>query len=174
MARPAFEPSVTAPFGIAQFAIGHIICRSEEASVRITPTLLAAAAAVSMSGCGTVCNLARGFDHPDTDPKVYGGVAMDMEFLGKVAGASASETEVADPRMWAAILGLGFIDPAFSLVGDTVTLPITVPLQNKRLRAMDKKNRADAEATPSAATQADNVRRVEPLPEAPSKENVGP
>jgi uncharacterized protein YceK len=147
--------------------------------VRPTPALAAAALAVALSGCGTTFNLVRGLDHPDTEPRVYGGVAMDMEFLGKVANSGPSATEVEDPRTWAAFLALGCIDPAFSIIGDTLTLPITVPLQAKRLAANEKKNQDSAntlhtELRPEAQAEQHLQAHAEQLPEAPPKENAGP
>jgi uncharacterized protein YceK len=133
-----------------------------------------AVAAVSLSGCGTVCNLARGFDHPDTDPKVYGGVAMDMEFLSKVANSGPAETEVENPRTIGAILAFGCIDPVFSLIGDTVTLPVTIPLQAKRQRSENKKNQAAATTPITRNADADGARRVESLPEVRSEPSAGP
>jgi hypothetical protein len=35
--------------------------------------------AVFSSGCGTVCNLAGGVLHPDKEPRVYGGLQLDLE-----------------------------------------------------------------------------------------------
>src|SRR5438128_11440937 len=38
-------------------------------------------AAVLLSGCGTVCNFAGGLIHPETEPRVYGGVQRDIEVI---------------------------------------------------------------------------------------------
>jgi hypothetical protein len=49
-----------------------------------SPRALVATAALPLSGCGTICNFAGGFVHPD-EPRVYGGVLRDLEILGDMA-----------------------------------------------------------------------------------------
>jgi len=55
-----------------------------------------------LGGCGTIENLHLG-------PSIYGGVRQDVEWMGGQCMA-----------------GLGFLDFPFSLVLDTVLLPVTV------------------------------------------------
>jgi uncharacterized protein YceK len=142
--------------------------------VRLMRCLCAIALALSVNGCGTVCNLARGFDHPDTEPRIYGGVALDMDTISKVLNAPAAESEIDMPRTWALLLACGAIDPVFSLVGDTLTLPITVPLQSKRQAASEKKNQAALNAPLPSEPRTDSVPRVEALPATESNDNKGP
>ena len=86
----------------------------------------------SLPGCGTCLNvcpfysegneiLAKGWSEPPKE--VYGGVAMDARF-----GAGLIVRESLD-HLWAGPVGLVTlaVDLPLSLVGDTLTLPITVP-----------------------------------------------
>ena len=72
--------------------------------------LIAAAAMIGSSGCGTTHNIGT---RPD-GPSVYGGVVFDIEMVGPANSCK----------------GLGVIfgplDLPFSLVLDTATLPITL------------------------------------------------
>ena len=84
-------------------------------------------------GCGTVCNLAGGFVHPDKEPQVYGGVKRDAEFYDKM-----TDRESTSKVYWpcgsgkgAAVLAIGILgficaEPMLTVAGDTVTLPITL------------------------------------------------
>ena len=97
--------------------------------------------AVGSSGCGTVCNLAGGVLHPDEEPRVYGGVQRDLEgnlqtlpfspLSSPGEGCSANEGK---GRAVVAVVVLALIPVEFGLnfVGDTLTLPLTIPLQEAR------------------------------------------
>jgi hypothetical protein len=108
---------------------------------------------VSLSGCGTVCNLAGGVLHPDKEPRVYGGVLRDMELIEECVNAPQAESPSECPRTELTFLVLGAADPILSFVGDTLTLPITIPLQNRR-SAVTKNKEAQgvppADVTPRA------------------------
>ena len=102
--------------------------------------LLTAMLGVLPSGCGTVCNLGGGFLHPDTEPRIYGGVIRDVEIIDSSGSGSSSlplltETSNGKGRVLlaAAILTVAAVDPVVSFVADTLTLPITVPLQYRRI-----------------------------------------
>jgi uncharacterized protein YceK len=110
--------------------------------------VLAAVVAVSLSGCGTVCNLAGGIIHPDSEPRVYGGVVRDLEIIDKaVSDQKPAMDSVGDARLALVILSVAVADPFLSFVGDTLTLPLTVPLQERRKAA----ERAEHEASGAAA-----------------------
>ena len=85
--------------------------------------LLALTIAVLAIGCGTVCNLAGGFVHPEEEPKVYGGVQRDLGFIGEMASdpkgfnCPAGSQGAAMTAIF--ILGMAAVDPVLSLVGDT-------------------------------------------------------
>jgi hypothetical protein len=87
----------------------------------------------SLNGCGTTCNLAGGFTHPETEPRVYGGVQRDLEFVddmvqkGKPIGS--------DPKAVVVLVPFALAEAILSLVGDTLTLPITIYLQDRRVAA---------------------------------------
>jgi uncharacterized protein YceK len=102
------------------------------------------------SGCGTVCNLAGGVVHPDSEPRIYGGVIRDFEIIDKVvskpepllhpqAGSSLGNGQGA-AYFLAAIIAVAALDPVVSLVADTLTLPITIPLQNRRIAKLEDKS----------------------------------
>ena len=117
--------------------------------------LLALTIAVLAIGCGTVCNLAGGFVHPEEEPKVYGGVQRDLGFIGEMAsdpkgfncpagGQGAAMTAIF-------ILGMAAVDPVLSLVGDTLTLPITLLVEHQRearKTSEQKAKMADADELP--------------------------
>jgi hypothetical protein len=98
---------------------------------------------ISSAGCGTVCNLVGGITHPQSEPRVYGGVARDLEVLDDVVkGVQSGQTGAGiTPQgggpgaavVLGAIVGIAVADPILSFVADTVTLPLTIPLQNRRI-----------------------------------------
>lgn len=100
--------------------------------------LLTALLGVLPSGCGTVCNLTGGVVHPETEPRIYGGVIRDVEVFESLESRPSSEPLFAGANKGAVALGfmilcLGSVDPVVSFVADTLTLPITIPLQNRRI-----------------------------------------
>src|SRR5262249_35075559 len=92
-------------------------------------TVLAALFASMLSGCGTVCNLAGA--QPDHEPRVYGGVSFDFEVMDQFVQDPPHPTN-SDPRGGVLLLALALVAQPLSFVGDTLTLPITIYLQNKR------------------------------------------
>ena len=70
-----------------------------------------------LTGCGTLLNLG------EKDSPPYGGVIMDSKIIAKGVpmGPFAFFPNFDVPGLWP----LALIDLPFSLVGDTVTLPIT-------------------------------------------------
>jgi hypothetical protein len=111
---------------------------------RIFLALVAALFAVSFGGCGTVCNLVGGFIHPQTEPRVYGGVTRDLEVIDHVvtdmqSGKQGSGTGLSGTHERGAVFVAALLvsvtvgDPILSFVADTLTLPLTIPLQNRRI-----------------------------------------
>jgi len=102
--------------------------------------------AMLLSGCGTVCNLAGGVAHPEGEPRIYGGVIRDLDTIDKtrtegVQGLGGSGRGGA--IFAAALISLAVADPIISLVADTLTLPVTIPLQERRI-AREHENDAAA------------------------------
>ena len=99
---------------------------------------LAGLALVCFSGgCGTVCNLAGGFIHPDAAPKVYGGMQIDLEGFQELMDdhwSMTKSTSSGQSTAWMAIAVLGFMaaEPALTFVGDTLTLPIALLAEHFR------------------------------------------
>jgi uncharacterized protein YceK len=110
--------------------------------------------AVSLSGCGTVCNLAGGIVHPDSEPRIYGGVVRDLEIIDKAVSGPPATESIGDAKFAALILAVAVADPFLSFVGDTLTLPLTVPLQERRQTAERAEDKAGAAAGKVAAGDA--------------------
>jgi uncharacterized protein YceK len=90
------------------------------------------AVAVWSSGCGTVCNLSNGFFDPDDSPTMFGGLQMDFGFLEALGSTGSQPISDSGPRTNLAIVGLAILDMPMSLVGDTLTLPITAFCDTRR------------------------------------------
>jgi hypothetical protein len=99
----------------------------------LVPVILAIVA-ISLSGCGTFCNFGAAVLPPDKDPtgwpRIYGGVQMDasvVSHLGDNPAMTANES-------MAKLAGIGLLaaDGLASAVADTLTLPITIPLDMAR------------------------------------------
>jgi hypothetical protein len=101
--------------------------------------LLIAGVAIPQTGCGTTCNLAGGILHPESEPRVYGGVIRDVEILDTAVSGDAPNDPVIQGSdkgaavAMAALVSLAVADPMLSLVADTLTLPVTIPLQERRI-----------------------------------------
>jgi hypothetical protein len=108
--------------------------------------LIAALTAIAAAGCGTTCNLAGGFTHPDSEPAIYGGVQRDLKIVDDLVGKNESEAAT-DPRGILIAVSLGLTEGVLTVVGDTLTLPITVYLQDRRASkaAADQKETHSAE-----------------------------
>jgi uncharacterized protein YceK len=80
--------------------------------------ILLFASLTAISGCGTLLNLG------EKDSSPYGGVQMDSKIIaqGVPLGPAAWTGDVDISSFWP----LAMIDLPFSLVGDTLTLPITI------------------------------------------------
>jgi uncharacterized protein YceK len=112
-----------------------------------------ALAAAFLSGCGTVCNFVDGVKDPDNAPKVYGGVLKDF-------GEDETGTTPTPPNFsglhgsgqsgaisLAALVAFVAAEPLLSFVADTLTLPITLPLEYRR-QLRDRENEAAAAPIP--------------------------
>ena len=108
--------------------------------------------AVSMSGCGTVCNFAGGIAHPDVEPRVYGGVLRDIQVIEDAVTCDPTQRKFGDPRAIVVVLPIAVADPIVSFIADTLTLPITIPLQERRIAI--RKNAEEADNGPNSAGAA--------------------
>jgi uncharacterized protein YceK len=82
---------------------------------------------VAVSGCGTVANLSgRGWDHT----QIYGGVRRDVKATEDwIADYSAmKDTDIRQDVGVGVGVALVSLDTALSAIGDTLTLPITIPV----------------------------------------------
>ncbi len=96
---------------------------------------LIAFVAVSLSGCGTVCNFVGVIIHPDREPRIYGGVLRDVDIIERAIESPPSKTQMCDPRAYIYIIPLAVADPIASFVADTMTLPIMICLHERWLAA---------------------------------------
>jgi len=111
---------------------------------------LACVAIVLASGCGTLDNVSVRYPLPPptvSEPpnRIYGGVTADAkEFWGL---AKLGPVPILDP--WAPVYAVqlfgSLIDIPFSAVGDTFTLPVTIPATIKR--GYDSSGQTTAQAT---------------------------
>ncbi|MBI3407122.1 MAG: YceK/YidQ family lipoprotein [Planctomycetes bacterium] len=66
----------------------------------------------ALTGCGTLVNF-------KDDPKIYGGVQFDAEMV---------HTIKTDDKMAKSLAAVYAVDLPFSLVADTLTLPVVIPI----------------------------------------------
>jgi hypothetical protein len=111
----------------------------------VVPALIA----MGLSGCGTVCNLAGGVVAPDNEPRVYGGVLRDIQVMDAFVGGQSSLQLGDDPRLALVIFPLAVVEPLLSFVADTLTLPLTIPLQERRIASGKNNNGSGREVTAS-------------------------
>jgi hypothetical protein len=110
---------------------------------------LAAVAVLPVSGCGTICNFGYGFVKPDEAPSVYGGFGFDMKVFESVASEQTQSLNLTHGNNGYLVLfiaGLFCADPVLSLTADTLTLPITLYLEDRRARAHARDHEGQAPA----------------------------
>jgi uncharacterized protein YceK len=77
--------------------------------------------AFTMAGCGTFANTCW-FTEDEGGMRVYGGVRADWAVACESVAAEGHPENSPGP-VW-----LPIVDMPFSVVGDTITLPITIPM----------------------------------------------
>jgi uncharacterized protein YceK len=144
------------------------------------PLLFLLITSVLASGCGTVCNLVGGVVHPDSEPKVYGGVARDLDIIEKgVTGTPTMGQGNAGKGaavLVVGVLALAVVDPILSFAADTLTLPVTIPLQERRIalelkERIHDQSRALPEANGSGPGPTEATQKPAGAAEGPSAEN---
>jgi uncharacterized protein YceK len=88
--------------------------------LRLNACALFAVCVLFVSGCGTVANTLW-LNDDEGGMRVYGGVRGDWEIIHE------SSTGSPGTRMDSYSVLLGSLDIPFSAIGDTVTLPLTIP-----------------------------------------------
>jgi uncharacterized protein YceK len=84
-------------------------------------------AVLCLSGCGTAANLSGGFQGW-RKAQIYGGVRTDVKSAEQfVADNWTSESDFQQDVGTVVGVGLISLDVPLSLIGDTLTLPITIP-----------------------------------------------
>jgi Protein of unknown function (DUF1375) len=121
---------------------------------------------LTATGCGTVCNLAGGVVHPDREPRVYGGVQRDLDVIESVVESDPSDKQKCNPKAYLVLIPLAAADPVLSFVADTITLPITIPLQRKNAGNQDSLDKSNEAGSPSE-TFPSKDEKIFALPEKP-------
>jgi hypothetical protein len=126
--------------------------------------MLVVVVAFALSGCGTVCNLAGGWSHPDSEPRIYGGVQKDIEWYGQTKDSQAVPTLAPrDGRFALVVVGIIAMEPALTFLADTLTLPLTIYLQERRVAA-DKSEHAGDELGKAANLLNETPSLGNPVP----------
>jgi uncharacterized protein YceK len=128
---------------------------------RIAAVCVVVGSALTLAGCGTVDNLC--FENPQTNQvpmHVYGGVEADVKVLTEDDGGRANPA--ADPLK---IVYLA--DLPLSLVADTVTLPVTLPM------AYAEKQSHRSNPFPKVPPQTGGPGTTNPPPPPPAQEPSG-
>jgi uncharacterized protein YceK len=104
---------------------------------RLTASLIALCLAACAGGCGTILNL------KDSEPMAYGGLKKDAEWLecwtGPVAPIVHNPQTVGETKANWIVLGLSLLDVPLTATGDTITLPITLWLENRRAQERSRR-----------------------------------
>jgi uncharacterized protein YceK len=88
-------------------------------------------AVLLLCGCGTIANLETGARQGWKNAAIYGGVRRDVQSAGKWIDHSWTWGDNLDViQDIGSVVGVGLvgIDIPLSAVGDTLTLPVTVPI----------------------------------------------
>jgi uncharacterized protein YceK len=88
-------------------------------------------AVLFLSGCGTVANLETGARQGWRNALIYGGVRRDVQSAGKWIDHSwtwGDNLDVVQDIGTVVGVGLVGVDIPLSAIGDTLTLPVTVPI----------------------------------------------
>ncbi len=112
-------------------------------------------AVLFLCGCGTIANLETGARQGWKNALVYGGVRRDVQSAGNWIDHSWTSGENLDiVQDVGTVVGVGLvgIDVPLSAVGDTLTLPITVPIALMSNSANRTSFRRNTASTPPAAT----------------------
>jgi hypothetical protein len=117
--------------------------------------------------------LGRRLLYPDREPRVYGGVQIDLDFIDKLVRGEKQVGGVSDPRGALLVIALICSDPALSLVADTLTLPITIRAEDKRIAKSNQHNDEVPESTGPIFKDA-SLGLPEPIDHAETTRNCGP
>ena len=127
--------------------------------------VMVSVAVVSLSGCGTFCNFGASIVHFDGDelerPAIYGGFQLDMELARHLANNGGFGSN--ENKATAVIVLLEMADIPLTLVTDTLTLPITVLVQQIRVanRPRNQPTNENAESSAMPPTQAAQVENAQ-------------
>jgi uncharacterized protein YceK len=83
--------------------------------------------AALVSGCGTLCNTSGVWSVAEGGMRPYGGVLTDLDFARDIALDTVFAKTAGDYLSGGGRLVLLLVDLPLSFVGDTLTLPVTVP-----------------------------------------------
>src|SRR5579875_2703047 len=123
--------------------------------VRASRAAALGTAVLFLCGCGTVANLEMGWRQGWQNTVIYGGVRRDVQSAGKWIDHSwtwGKDLDIIQDIGTVVGVGLVGIDIPLSAVGDTLTLPVTVPIAiyNNSTNRASVSRKTDA-APPAAA-----------------------
>jgi uncharacterized protein YceK len=96
---------------------------------RFWSTTLGAAVTVLLGGCGTMANITlSGSPSGGGSMKMYGGVQRDLDIVHDCTTNPDHPKDNAEAICFAAAATVAAVDLPFSVVADTLTLPITIPV----------------------------------------------
>lgn len=127
-----------------------------------------------LSGCGTVANLAVGAREGWKNARIYGGVRRDVQSAEDWLAHSWVPLEKMELQQdLGAAVGVGLVglDVPFSAIGDTLTLPITIPASiwgsSRNAAAVTRKQPAVGNQQEAGGSQ--QVPALPPAASAPSQ-----
>lgn len=124
-----------------------------------------AVAALILSGCGTFANLSIGARQGWKNAQIYGGVRRDVASATDWVQHSWTWGDQFDlQRDVGTVVGVGLvgIDVPLSAIGDTLTLPVTIPAAIWGGTSGRRNGNRDAAAAPAPAPQP--AAATNPLP----------
>ena len=122
-----------------------------------------------LSGCGTVANLSVGARDGWKNAQIYGGVRRDVQSAEDWFAHSWTPSSNPDWQQdIGAVVGVGLVglDVPLSAIGDTLTLPITIPTS---IWGSSSKARVSASAPPVSSNLAETRppgSGLSPLPDS--------
>ena len=129
---------------------------------RVWSTALAAAATALLGGCGTVANITlSGPPSTGGSMKVYGGVRRDMDIVRDCTTNPDHPKDNAKAICFATAVTVAALDLPLSVVADTITLPITIPVALVTQGQTDKgpaANRQEADPPEDSVRSGTGVR----------------
>src|SRR5262249_4126741 len=106
--------------------------------------LMVSIISITLIGCGTMANTGIGIIPTLPQNCIYGGVALDAQTAGGGAGSLAkalvNQQALEYPELTFLMTCCAAVDLPLSAIGDTLTLPVTIPMTIQRKSIKEKPN----------------------------------